>query len=552
MTAARRLHSIRQQPNVPVAFEPASQWAADFFMSQQPDTELDLELQLLPAWAKQNTDTNRFANYRGDEESGGGARRGRGDRSFGDRPPRRDGPGGGPRRDGPGGPRPGGPRRDGPGGPRRDGPRSGPGRGPRDRDDRRDEPRREAPAPLPDFDVNLMPEEKGVEGLARQIKLTGRAYPIFDIAHLILKKPDRFTITYSVIKTGETVAAPLFLCTLDETLWLSEAEVTGHLLNRHFNTFYSTEKIAGDAPKGTYTFVAQCGMSGIILGPPNYHDYQTKLHKLHTERFSRMPFDMFKSRVKIVRDEAVVKQWVEESSFKTEFTALNIPEPVKFNTRAEVEAHFKATHLPNLFKSVASHTLLGVNIGQSSPVLRRIFNLVVEDQVRFPLKLVNILCTQFSRLGLQFFKVNKTITHVSVARPTYLDMAVTPVSPNLRRLIECIDATPKCTRRKLIETLAPGPTIIAIPAPVEGQPAAAPTTPEATAEQSAINSDLHWLVHQGHVIEFANGLIETAKKPLPRPAPQPRPEGGPKPERAPRAERRYLPVFFSVPLLAGV
>lgn len=518
-------------------------------MSQQPDTELDLELQLLPAWAKQSTDTNRFANYRGDEEAGGGARKGRGDRSFGDRPPRRDGPGGGPRRSGPGGPRrdgPGGPRRDGPGGPR-----SGPFRGNRDRDDRRDEPRREAPAPLPDFDVNLMPEEKGVEGLARQIKLTGRAYPIFDIAHLILKKPDRFTITFSVIKTGETVAAPLFLCSLDDTLWLSEAEVTAHLLNRHFNTFYSTEKIAGDAPKGTYTFVAQCGMSGIVLGPPNYHDYQTKLHKLHTERFARMPFEAFKARVKIVRDEAVVKQWVEESSFKTEFTALNVPEALKFNTRAEVEAHFKATHLPNLFKSVASHTLIGANVGQSSPVIRRIFNLVVEDQVRFPLKLVNILCTQFSRHGLQFFKVNKTITHVSVARPTYLDMEATPVSPNLRKLIECIDATPKCTRRKLLETLAPAPTVITIPVPVEGQPPAAPAVPEPTAEQSAINSDLHWLIHQGHVIEFANGLIETAKRPLPKPAPQPKPAGAPRPDRAPRVERRYVPAFLGVPLLVG-
>lgn len=517
-------------------------------MSQQPETELDLELQLLPAWAKQGTDTNRFANYRGDEEAGGGARRGRSDRSFGDRPPRRDGPGG-PRRDGP---RPGGPR-PGPGGPRSGpgGPRSGPFRGNRDRDDRRDEPRREAPAPLPDFDVNLMPEEKGVEGLARQIKLTGRAYPIFDIAHLILKKPDRFTITFSVIKTGETVAAPLFLCTLDDTLWLSEAEVTAHLLNRHFNTFYSTEKIAGDAPKGTYTFVAQCGMSGIVLGPPNYHDYQTKLHKLHAERFARMPFEAFKARVKIVRDEAVVKQWVEESSFKTEFTALNIPDAVKFNTRAEVEAHFKATHLPNLFKPVASHTLLGVNIGQSAPVLRRIFTLVVEDQVRFPLKLVNTLCTQFSRHGLQFFKVNKTITHVSVARPTFLDMEATPVSPNLRRLIECIDATPKCTRRKILETLAPAPTVIAIPAPVEGQPATPPAVPEPTAEQSAINSDLHWLIHQGHVIEFANGLIETAKKPLPKPAPQPRPEAAAKPDRGPRVERRYVPAFLGVPLLVG-
>ena len=86
---------------------------------------------------------------------------------------------------------------------------------------------------------------------------------------------------------------------------------------------------------------------------------------------------------------------------------------------------------------------------------------------------------------------------------------------------------------------------------MEGQPAAVPAVPETTAEQSAINSDLHWLVHQGHVIEFANGLIETAKKPLARPAPLPRPEGAPRPERGPRAERRYLPDFLGVPLLVG-
>jgi hypothetical protein len=522
-------------------------------MSQPTETELDLELQLLPAWARQGADTNRFANYRGDEEVRGGARKGRGDRPFSDRPPRRDGPGGGPRRDGPGGP-----RREG--GPRRDGPRPGPGgdrrdrpfRGGRDRDDRRDEPRREAPATLPDIDVNLMPEEKGVEGLARQIKLTGRAYPIFDIAHLILKKPDRFTVTFTPAKAAESRAAQaLFLCSLDDTLWLSEADVMAHLLQRHFNTFYSTEKIAGEAPKGTYTFVAQCGMSGIILGPPNYHDYQTKLHKLHAERFSRMPFDMFKSRVKIVRDEAVVKQWVEETSFKTEFTALNVPEPLKFTKREEVEAHFKTTHLPNLAKPVETHTLLGASVGNCAPPLRALFRRAVEDQVRFPLKLVNVLCTQFSRHGLQFFKVNKTITHVSVARPTFLDMDATPVSPSLRKLIEFINATPKCTRRKILEALAPAPANIAVAAPADGQPATPPPAPEPTAEQSAINSDLHWLIHQGHVIEFANGLIETAKKPMPKPAPVPRPEGAAKPERAPRVERRYVPVFSSVPLLVG-
>ena len=49
---------------------------------------------------------------------------------------------------------------------------------------------------------------------------------------------------------------------------------------------------------------------------------------------------------------------------------------------------------------------------------------------------------------------------------------------------------------------------------------AAPTP--LTTEQQAVLNDLHWLIHQGHVIEFASGMLETAKKPAPRPTPAPK------------------------------
>ena len=48
--------------------------------------------------------------------------------------------------------------------------------------------------------------------------------------------------------------------------------------------------------------------------------------------------------------------------------------------------------------------------------------------------------------------------------------------------------------------------------------AAEPQTPDPTPEQTAVMVDLHWLIHQGAVLEFADGRMETAKKPLPKPA----------------------------------
>jgi hypothetical protein len=494
-------------------------------MNESPESEFDLEKLFLPAWAQESPAANKYASFMGDDR-----RESRSDDRHG---PRR-----GPAR--PGEPRPkGGRPQEGRGGGGRGG--SGPREG-RPEAGRRFEPReaQPAPLPLPQLSATILPDEKGLDSLARQIRMTGRAYPLFDIAQLILQKPERQQVRWDIIKdaAGKPLQ-PLYLCALDDSLWLSEDEAVTHLLGRHFDMFYKAEKTATEPPKGTYTFVAQCGMSGMILGPPNYHDYQSKLHKLHNERFARMPFEAFKARVKIVKDEAVVKKWIEDQSTKTLYTCLNVPEAPSLPNREAVEKHFREVHLPNLIKPVESHTMSGPAGRQlRSPALQRLLRSAWEEQRRFPLKLATTLSQQFATRGLQFFKVNRTVTHVSVARPRFLDMEATPVSEGVRRIVEFINATTKCTRRKLIEALVPTPppspaatapatpaataaTAGTVPAPA---PAPAPE-PEVSPEHAALVSDLHWLVHEGHVIEFANGILETAKRPVPKPPkPQPKPQ----------------------------
>jgi len=490
-------------------------------MSSISDIDLDLEKLFQPAWAQEKPATNRFDRFTGNEGL-------KPERRFNDKPgerraPRRDNTGGGERRGGP--PRGGskfGDRKPGfsRGNDRRD-----------DRSERRERP--EPPPPLPEISVTFVPGENGVESLARQIKMTGRCYPLFQIAQLVLEKPERYSVHLAVKKksasgilpeeknqncqqdAGSTLKQPLFVCALDDTPWLSEDEAVAHVLKNHFATFYQAERTATEPPKGTYTFVAQCGLSGAILGPPNYHDYQNQLRKLHAERFSRMPFDVFKSRVKIVKDEAVVKKWIEEQSSKTEYTVLNVPEPLKLATLEEVEKHFRATHKETIIKSVESLVVAGVpSRTLRSRGLQQLIRAEWEQQKYFPLTVATRLSQQFASHGLQFFKVNKTVTHVAVARPQFLDLATTPVSESIKRIVEFINAHPKCTRRKLIETLAPSPTTIEVKP--EEQKSAEPTP-----EQTAIIADLHWLVHQGHVLEFADGKLDTAKKPLPKP---PKPE----------------------------
>lgn len=492
-------------------------------MSNIADMGLDLENLFQPAWAQGKAESNKFAKFTGHEGV-------KPERSFSGKPGERRAP----RREGGGGF--GGERRGGP--PSRGGSKFGGGdrkgggfRGGDRRDERRERPA--PPAPLPELNVAFIPDEKGVEQLSRQIKMTGRAYPLFQIAQLILQKAERYSVQLGVKKQADgAVVQPLWLVALDDSPWLSEDEAVAHVLDKHFATFYQAERTATEPPKGVYTFVAQCGMSGVILGPPNYHDYQNQLRKLHAEKFARMPFDMFKARVKIVKDEAVVKQWIEEQSFKTEYVCLNVPEPLKLPSREEVEKHFRATHKDSIIKPVENLTVGGLaSRSLRCGGLQRLIRTQWEQQKYFPLVIATKLSQQFSQHGLQFFKVNKTVTHVSVARPLFLDLETTPVSETVKRIVEFIQAHPKGTRRQLIEALAPSPkpaTVIEIPAPAAaGETPAKPAeakSPEATPEQTAVLVDLHWLIHQGHVLEFADGRMETAKKPVPKP---------PKPEKKP-------------------
>ncbi|HTG45638.1 MAG TPA: hypothetical protein VK633_14040, partial [Verrucomicrobiae bacterium] len=253
--------------------------------SRKPESEmgLDLDLHFLPSWAQKAPNVNQYEKYTGDE----GERRSRGGRG-GDwggnrdrgarrvdrpRPPENRGAPGGGAPQGQGqapGPRsfqgdrrgPGGPRREGGGDFRGRGPRSGPG-GPRGYGGPPQEDRPQIK--LPELEVTFFPEEKGVESLARQIKLTGRAYPLFEIAYLVLKKPERYHVQLTARKKEDGQPLQLlYICGLDDTLWLDENEAMHHVLDKHFSTFYAVEKIPTDPPKGVYTFVAQCGISGTI------------------------------------------------------------------------------------------------------------------------------------------------------------------------------------------------------------------------------------------------------------------------------------------------
>ena len=99
--------------------------------------------------------------------------------------------------------------------------------------------------------------------------MTGRSYPIFDLARLSLGGPERYHATFTV--KPEVTQIELVECRADHSLWLSMNEAVRHFSNGPlFSRYYKKEVIEVEPPKGNFTVIAVCGLSGELLGPPNF------------------------------------------------------------------------------------------------------------------------------------------------------------------------------------------------------------------------------------------------------------------------------------------
>ncbi len=454
-------------------------------MNEQPDPapapdnlEIDLAQSFLPAWARDGGNTSdvsklaaRFDRGHDRPERHGGFDK-RGDGRRGPRPDREKRPGGGPRRDD----------------------SSRPARGHRDDSGGRQPERVEQKetAAITGWQVRFLPDRTGVEGVARQIKLSMKAYPLFDLARLVLEKSERYQVE---LKRVEESAPALYQLKSDGSLWLDESTALSHALNSSLDTYYRREQVEAEPPKGNFTGIAQCGMSGVLLGPPNYHNYQSKLRETHAQKFANMSFDAYAARVRVVKDEAVIEQWKQEQCTREQFVPITeadaeVPPP-PLPTMADVETHFRANHVAALIIKIRERAIASgpAALNSSAPAVLALTRNYWAELDRFPLPLAHSLSKQLAAKGLQIFKGRDNITFISIARPRTLNTSENPVSDSLQIMLDYIASHPFQPRPEQWKAL------LALRPVREG-------STEADRDH-AVAADLSWLLHAGHVIDYA-------------------------------------------------
>ena len=226
-----------------------------------------------------------------------------------------------------------------------------------------------------------------------------------------------------------------------------------------------------------------------------------------------MPFDAYKNRIRMVKDEATIQKWKDEQTQQDEFYPATVEEgetPLKFVNIAEVESHFRKHHAPTEIVAAGDHVVVPgpAAANDSNSAVVETVRAALDDLIRFPLPLAHVLGQELTARGLQIFKAHENITYVSVARPKYLDRTANPVSEALSGILEYLEANPTVARAEQWKA------IVALgPLPEAGNEAK---------HEATVAADISWLVHQGHVIDYAKRSLEVARKPVsnPRPAEQ--------------------------------
>ncbi len=340
------------------------------------------------------------------------------------------------------------------------------------------------------IEVTFIPEEKALAPMFETMKQSSRAYALFDLAKLILNRAERHRIKLAR-KDG-----PLYRTLLEENVFLTEADALRYTFRRCGDRLFSEAKKPVEPPKGNFQFVNRCGLTGEWLGPPNFHEYQSRLVKHHQSRLPHVPFEKFKASIETVRDEAAVRAWIESRSTATQYTCLLCREPVVFDERADAENHVRQNHLSVLVATSPVVELTGVASRQLEGRLLEFVRQRWEQERRFPIGTVNELRPYLMKAGFHFFKRDRSITYVTPIKLNRFE-SIAHLTEHVQKIITFLRANPNATRKQLIEHFG-------------------------AADETLLAADLHWLIQDGYVVEFFDGRLwapEDKKPAVPQPAP---------------------------------
>lgn len=442
-------------------------------------------------------------------------------------------------------------------GPRRDGPRFG---NPRDGGDfkkrpfkdRKDgSPRRDSDKPFKrrpkpfdkkakrepfafSMEVLFYPEDAPFNKLSDIMKASKRTYQLFDIAEIILEKPERFVVLAKNLPDAEGNAKPLYCAQPLNLPFEDEAAAKTAAVDAKFDELFVSEEIDAEPPKGEFQVVNRCSITGDLLGAPNWHKYGEAVREYHSRKFPKMPFEKFSASIEGVRDADQIAAWLETMKKKTVFKLKEPQEgaPESFDTREAARAYISEKFGAELVRTYEQVRMRGEYVAKLPfGRIRRNIEEACRKQKKFPIVTANNLRGRLRRSGFTVYKRgSKGFAFVSTIKRKFIFEGES-LSEVPQKIFDFITANPairaadlpykylgleapksEAKSKTLAQEHSEGAETLESQKPAES----AELPDETKALLSSVWSELAWLVSEGYVVEYADGTLQ-ANPYLPKP-----------------------------------
>ncbi len=371
-------------------------------------------------------------------------------------------------------------------------PRKGPFSPDRDRDrDRGRKPfakfRPEAErARPPEFDVTVLPETKALGTVMRKLQQDYHAYKLKDLAYFFLDNPS--SVLLKIVPKKEEgdaqrqKAQPFFQCRSCSFASVSEQDVIAHILASHLSEYFDTKEIDAEPPKGNFNCVAKCGLSGVLLGPPNIHEFNSIVREMIRTRYPGMSESEYRSHIVMLRDSESIEAWRGQAVKKTLYFRKGAAEGEPGMTREQAEGQFRRSMLPSMIDTPKT-LMITADAALKSPYrpLASAASAALEAERRAPYKMCFALRGAFHHRKMNFFRTNDSKGQEFVCGHELKTFDSAHAIPELARIADFIAANPCLPKAEIAKT------------------------PDDERQ-------LFWLASTGHVVAFTNGVFSAVEK----------------------------------------
>ena len=369
----------------------------------------------------------------------------------------------------------------------------------------------------PTVGVDLYPQDEAFDALIKRLRSSARTYQLFDLAQLLLEKPERYIVVVSPKDSKGGEKTNLYYSVPGHLPFETEEEAVSYVMKHHIDLFFDVEEIEIDPPKGCFLMVNQCTITGELLGPPNYHRYQEFLQRHFTTRINGMSFERFSSKIESVKEQEQIDAWLESMKKGARY---NVKESIEsdnksFDSLESAREFLLKNHKDKVFGSGESIRFAGRDIERlPKGNIRRSVEAYVGQQKHFPLDSANNIRGRLRRQKFAVYKKGtKGVSFVCAVKRKFRDNT-SVFTDSIRELIDFIEKHPDIPASKLpkeyigVDTEKQNPEKLKM---TEAEVEAAAKAKSQAKVESEANSEVSSLAADENPTEVANPKEDSPK-----------------------------------------